>query len=103
MYIMNKKRDSIVNSAQCSSIYIGPEFELKAVPSGGGNIYRMGAYETEAIARAVLNDLLISSMANDIYYMPDDKRALILVRGLDEDRPDKFAGNGKKTVRRGGS
>lgn len=103
MLIMNKKHDSIINAAQCSSIYIGPEFELKAVPSGGGNIYRLGKYETESIARAVLNDLLTHSISGSTYQMPDDKRALILARGMDDDKPDKFSGNGKKTVRRGGS
>lgn len=46
MYVMNKKWDSIINIAQCSTVYIGPEHEVKAVPTGGGAVYRLGQYET---------------------------------------------------------
>ncbi|HJI18185.1 MAG TPA: hypothetical protein OIM04_13450 [Oscillospiraceae bacterium] len=38
-----------------------------------------------------------------IYQMPNDQRALVLARGMSDERPEKFAGNGKKPVRRGGS
>lgn len=57
MYVMNKKWDSITNIAQCTSVYVSPEHEIKAVPTGGGAVYRLGQYETAEIARAVLNDL----------------------------------------------
>ena len=53
MYVMNKKWDSITNIAQCTSVYVSPEHEIKAVPTGGGNVYRLGQYETAAIARAI--------------------------------------------------
>lgn len=59
MYVMNKKWDSITNIAQCTSVYVSPEHEIKAVPTGGGAVYRLGQYETAEIARAVLNDLYI--------------------------------------------
>ena len=36
MYVMNKKWDSITNIAQCTSVYVSPEHEIKAVPTGGG-------------------------------------------------------------------
>lgn len=39
MYVMNKKWDSITNIAQCTSVYVSPEHEIKAVPTGGGNVY----------------------------------------------------------------
>lgn len=103
MYVMNKKRDSIINIAQCSTVYIGPEHEVKAVPTGGGAVYRLGQYETAEIARAVLNDLYIHIATGCTYQMPNDKRAQVLTRGMSDERPDKFAGNGKKAVRRGGS
>ena len=54
MYVMNKKWDSITNIAQCTSVYVSPEHEIKAVPTGGGAVYRLGQYETAEIARAVL-------------------------------------------------
>ena len=103
MYAINKKRDSITNIAQCTGVYIGPENEIKAEPTGGGAVYRLGQYETAEIARAVLNDLFTHARTDMCYQMPDDQRALVLARGMSDDRPDKFAGNGKKPVRRGGS
>lgn len=103
MYVMNKKWDSITNIAQCTSVYVSPENEIKAVPTGGGNVYRLGQYETAEIARAVLNDLYMHTATSVFYQMPNDQRALVLVRAMSDDRPDKFAGNGKKPVRRGGS
>ena len=44
MYVMNKKWDSITNIAQCTSVYVSPEHEIKAVPTGGGAVYRLGQY-----------------------------------------------------------
>ncbi len=103
MYVMNKKWDSITNIAQCTSVYVSPEHEIKAVPTGGGNVYRLGQYETAEIARAVLNDLYMHISTGCVYQMPNDQRALVLARGMSDERSDKFAGNGKKPVRRGGS
>ena len=42
MYVINKKWDSITNIAQCTSVYVSPEHEIKAVPTGGGAVYRGG-------------------------------------------------------------
>lgn len=67
MYVMNKKWDSITNIAQCTSVYVSPEHEIKAVPTGGGNVYRLGQYETAEIARAVLNDLYMHIPTGCIY------------------------------------
>lgn len=103
MYVMNKKWDSVTNIAQCTSVYVSPEHEIKAVPTGGGAVYRLGQYETAEIARAVLNDLYIHIATGCTYQMPNDQRARVLVRGMSDERPEKFAGNGKKPVRRGGS
>lgn len=103
MYVMNKKWDSVTNIAQCTSVYVSPEHEIKVVPTGGGAVYRLGQYETAEIARAVLNDLYIHIATGCTYQMPNDQRARVLVRGMSDERPEKFAGNGKKPVRRGGS
>ena len=51
----------------------------------------------------MLNDLYIHIATGCTYQMPNDKRAQVLARGMSDERPDKFAGNGKKAVRRGGS
>ena len=80
MYVMNKKWDSITNIAQCTSVYVSPEHEIKAVPTGGGAVYRLGQYETAEIARAVLNDLYMHISTGCVYQMPNDQRALVLAR-----------------------
>lgn len=80
MYVMNKKWDSVTNIAQCTSVYVSPEHEIKAVPTGGGAVYRLGQYETAEIARAVLNDLYIHIATGCTYQMPNDQRARVLVR-----------------------
>lgn len=64
--------------------------------TGGGAVYRLGQYETAEIARAVLNDLYMHIPTGCIYQMPNDQRALVLARGMSDERPEKFAGNGKK-------
>lgn len=103
MYVMNKNRDSITNISQCVTVYINPEFEVRAFASTAMGSPSLGKYETRNIACAVLNDLLIHARTDRCYQMPDDERAHILARGMEDKNPDKFAGNGKKTVRRGGS
>ena len=103
MYIMNQKRDIIVNFSQCAEIFINSDSCIKARPSGIDNVYFLGTYPTKEVAQAVLNDLFVHARADKTYYMPDDDRALIIARATICDSPDKFSSNGKKTVRRGGS
>ena len=103
MYIMGKRRDIVVNSSQCVEIYISSESAIKARPIGMDAVFFLGDYSTGTVAQAVLNDLMVHIPATQVYSMPDDDRALILARGMSDDKPDKFAANGKKTVRRGGS
>ena len=98
MYVMNKKWDSVTNIAQCTSVYVSPEHEIKAVPTGGGAVYRLGQYETAEIACAVLNDLYMHIPTGCIYQMPNDQRARVLVRGMSDKRPEKFAGNRKSAT-----
>lgn len=55
----------------------------------------------QAYAQAMAGYMHISTGC--VYQMPNDQRALVLARGMSDERPEKFAGNGKKPVRRGGS
>ena len=103
MYIMNQKRDIIVNFFQCAEVFISSDLCIKARPSGIDSVYYLGNYPTRTVAQAVLNDLFTHAQANKTYYMPDDDRALIIARSAIDDSPNKFSSNGKKTVRRGGS
>jgi hypothetical protein len=56
MYIMNQKRDIIVNFSQCAEIFINSDSCIKARPSGIDNVYFLGTYPTKEVAQAVLND-----------------------------------------------
>lgn len=103
MYIMGKRHDIVVNSSQCVEIYISADSAIKARPIGMDAVFFLGDYSTSTIAQAVLNDLMIHIPTSQIYSMPDDDRALILVRGFADDDSNKFSRDGKKTVRRGGS
>ena len=100
---MGKRHDIIVNSSQCVEIYISAESAIKARPLGMDAVFFLGDYSTSTVAQAVLNDLMIHIPSSKVYSMPDDERALILTRGYADDDPNRFASNGKKTVRRGGS
>lgn len=103
MYIMGKRRDVVINSSQCVEIFISSEAVIKVRPIGMEGIFFLGEYPTATVAQAVLNDLLIHIPITEVYQMPDDDRALVLSRSMSDDKPNKFAANGKKTVRRGGS
>lgn len=103
MYIMGKRRDIVINSSQCVEIYISSESVIKARPNGMDAVFFLGDYSAGTVAQAVLNDLMVHIPTSQVYSMPDDDRALILARGFADEAPNKFAGNGKKTIRRGGS
>lgn len=95
MYIMNQKRDIIVNFSQCAEIFINSDSCIKARPSGIDNVIFRDLSHQE-VAQAVLNDLFVHARADKTYYMPDDDRALIIARATICDSPDKFSSNGRK-------
>lgn len=97
---MRKAIIPLVATAAAQLLVIG---SIAAAFAFQPNVYRLGQYETAEIARAVLNDLYMHISTGCVYQMPNDQRALVLARGMSDERPDKFAGNGKKSVRRGGS
>lgn len=63
---------------------------------------KRAAVRAKAMARACYPEYEKFNVVK-IYQMPNDQRALVLARGMSDERPEKFAGNGKKPVRRGGS
>lgn len=103
MFIVSKKRDSVINANSVECIYVGDDAAVKAVCSTTGKMYRIGQYSTNNEAVIALEMLVNATTKNGVLMMPDDNAIEAEIRKKYPERPDKFAGNGKKTVRRGGS
>lgn len=106
MYIINKTRDSIINAARATAIYIGEDrTTVKAICGNADKMYRLGAYKTREYAEIALREISKALARTDISccVMPDDSYVESLARELLSDKSGKFAANGKKTKRRGGS
>jgi hypothetical protein len=104
MFIVNKERDSMINTAMVTALYIGADRSIKAVCGNNDKMYRLGAYSTDLETKVAFESLITGmSSKQDVYIMPDDRRTQELCRNQYSDSYDKFAGNGKKPTRRGGS
>lgn len=55
------------------------------------------------ISGAVAPEININVTKSGLVIESGTARARVLARGMSDERPEKFAGNGKKPVRRGGS
>ena len=102
LYILNKKGDCFVLLSHCFELYVSCTNAIRAISVSGTAII-LGEYSNYNLARAALRDLLAHAPAGGTYQLPDDDRAQVLLRASCSDSPEKFAGNGKKPVRRGGS
>ena len=104
MLIMNKNRDSIINMETTDCIYIGADnHTIKAIVGSNGKMYNLGLYQTDDAAKIALEMLANAFKPDTMFFMPDDDAVDKVVRTRTVERPEKFAGNGKKPVRRGGS
>lgn len=102
-YVLNKNRDSFITAEHYSCFFVGSDCGIKATETNGGKVIRLGEYRGMEVAQAVMADLLTHAATGGVYRMPDDERAQTLVRTAAPAAPDKFAANGKKPTRRGGS
>ena len=104
MLIMNKDKDSIINTESMDCIYIGADNRtIKAIVGPNGKMYNMGLYQTPDAAKVALEMLANAFKPDTTFFMPGDDAVDKVIRARTVERPDKFAGNGKKPVRRGGS
>lgn len=102
LFICGKYGDCFIQISHCFEFYVTEKNSIRAVPDSGSSI-TLGEYSSYELACVVLNDLLTHAPIGGIYRMPDDERAQLLLRSSRPISPGKFASNGKKPVRRGGS
>lgn len=102
MFIVSKDRESIFNADNAACIYVGERMGLKLTTKSGAG-YRLGIYNSEAEARAALNDLAKHMGSGpSVYFLADDDTAAMLVKAENpEFRPTRY--HGAKPERRGGS
>ncbi len=105
MFIINKTKDSIINAELSGCIYVGEDrHTVKAVVGEQSKMYRLGLYSSEDGAKIALEKLMTAiGEAKRMFAMPDDDEIEREIRHRSSRYPDKFASDGKKPVRHGGS
>lgn len=104
LYVLSQDGTSAINLSQFEYVYIGEDNRIKAV--NGQKMIRLGDYSSRDGAKYALAMMLYYAGRNPgagWYQMMsrDDAEERVI---LDRDpAPNKFAANGKKPVRRGGS
>lgn len=104
LYILSQDGTSAINLSQFEYVYIGEDNRIKAV--NGQKMIRLGDYASRAGAKAALGSMLYYASRNPgagWYQMMRSSDAEDHVICDRDPAPNKFAANGKKPVRRGGS
>lgn len=104
VFIVSKNRDSMISTESTDCIYIGDDMTIKAIVGSTAKMYRLGLYPIRDAAMIAF-DMIASAMGTkkDVFFMPGDDTIDREIRRRCSEHPDKFAANGKKPVRRGGS
>ncbi len=102
-FVLNQKADMLLNVERCSYLYVGEDNCVKAIMDGA-KMVRVGTYTDYDCACAALEDVAARIKSGDKLCRFAASEAMLtkVVNSRDPAR-DKFAANGKKTVRRGGS
>lgn len=104
LYVLSQDGTSAINLSQFEYVYIGEDNRIKAV--NGQKMIRLGDYKSRYGAKFALATMLYYAGKNPgagWYQMMRGDAAeehVVLAR---DTAPNKFAANGKKPVRRGGS
>ncbi len=104
LYVLSQDGTSAINLGQFEYVYIGEDNRIKAV--NGQKMIRLGDYASRAGAKAALGSMLYYASRNPgagWYQMMRSSDAEDHVICDRDPAPNKFAANGKKPVRRGGS
>lgn len=101
--IVNQSGDMMLNIERCSYLYVGEDNCVKAIMDGA-KMVRVGTYTDYDCACAALEDVAARIKSGDTLCKFASSEAMLskVVNSRDPAR-DKFASNGKKPVRRGGS
>ena len=103
MFVYAQDKRSIVNLDKATFIYAADNCNLRVLVGNSDKMYTLGRYQTSAEAEIALEELAQSMGKSEIFMVPSSEHCLQVMRHRTQERPDKFATNGKKTVRRGGS
>lgn len=104
LYVLSQSGDSAVNLSQFEYVYVGDDNKIKAV--SGQRVIRLGDYKSRDGAKFALVTMLYYASRNPgagWYQMMRSSDAEDHVICDRDPAPNKFAANGKKPVRRGGS
>lgn len=104
LYVLSQDGTSAINLSQFEYVYIGEDNRIKAV--NGQKMIRLGDYASCDGAKAALGSMLYYASRNPgagWYQMMRSSDAENHVIRDRDPAPNKFASNGKKPVRRGGS
>lgn len=104
LYVLSQSGDSAVNLGRFEYVYVGDDNKIKAVC--GQRVIRLGDYASRDGAKAALGSMLYYASRNPgagWYQMMRSSDAENHVIRDRDPAPNKFAANGKKPVRRGGS
>ena len=104
LYVLSQDGTSAINLSQFEYVYIGEDNRTKAV--NGQKMIRLGDYASRDGAKAALGSMLYYASRNPgagWYQMMRSSDAENHVIRDRDPAPNKFAANGKKPVRRGGS
>lgn len=102
--IINQSGDMMLNLAQCHYLYVGEDNTVKAIVAEGQRMVRMGSYPDYACACTALARVTdqLRGGSSICRFAPADEILKQVVQTRDP-APNKFAANGKKPTRRGGS
>lgn len=102
--IVNQSGDMMLNLEQCCYLYVGEDCTVKAIVAEGQRMVRMGSYTDYACACTALARAIdqLRGGSNICRFAPADEILKQVVQTRDP-APNKFAANGKKPTRRGGS
>jgi hypothetical protein len=101
-YVLSKAGDTFINVESFEYVYVADDDTIKAI--AGQRMVRLGKYTNRECAEAALQMLFCRlSPAGGVYRMPTDDEAWSAAAHARPKAPDKFAANGKKPPRHGGS
>lgn len=101
-YVLSKAGDTFINMESFEYVYVADDDTIKAI--AGQRMVRLGKYTNRECAETALQMLFGRlSPAGGVYRMPTDDEVWSTAEHARPKAPDKFAANGKKPTRHGGS
>lgn len=102
-WVRSKDQMNFINADQITNMYISYDgYYIRAIVGFTDKAYKMAWYNSAEECHTALDIVYEALKRGDSVTFPSDESVRARIR-LKSDSPNKFASNGKKTVRRGGS